>query len=175
MSNARPVKLVFWLMWPFYIAAVAVFLPANIWMDVKHYSVVGGTPENVEVVFQRDIDFNFPGGFTAAVRDIHGEIICPVGEGNLPYSEDSSLPRKITLGWWLGHDQCSNLQPGIYTLSTQWKINTPWGIPKFVGPLIASFEVLDDHAPQLLIQQQEQIKGLIEQIEVLKLKVEVEK
>lgn len=142
MSSIRGVQFSFWMMWPLALVVFWLFIPASLWIEVKHYEATDAvSAEEVFILYDRDIDFNFPGGFTAAIRDSKGLVACPVGEGNLPYKTTATLPDPITLKWWLGHGECSSLPDGYYTLSTQWRVDTPLGLSKFTDTFVTGFTI----------------------------------
>ena len=172
MSNPASIKFTFWMMWPFAVFIVLFFVPASLWFEVDYYEVTdAATAAEVRVIYEREIDFNFIGSYAANIRNERGEQACPPGSETISYSTDAVLPDQINIEWWIGHGLCNDLPPGSYDMTTQWTIQTPWGLPKF-SPVYNDDFTIGSVATEQLMEQQIVIEELSRSIEVLKQEVE---
>lgn len=115
---------------------VNAFLPNSIWFDVREVRVLDtdyGQP--VTIVADRDINREFFGTYSVVVREAGDSApVCSLlNGGGFTYEVNlNDLDERVPLGpktldWWSdGECKGSHLQPGFYTITTDWVIRRPW-------------------------------------------------
>lgn len=107
--------------------AVYIFLPTSIWFEPKKIEIIPLSDGNFEVIFVRDIDYDFKGSYTVTVRNTKDEILLQETSGVFKYLKDSTLPDKITMDWWAPTiaGRVKDLPSGYYYVETCWDIQLP--------------------------------------------------
>lgn len=173
------VVLLFWIG-----QAFGGLLPASLWYEVNRVAVIEPVYDGDEINLSvsREVKRPFDGEYDVIIVDEQtNSIVCENG-GSLRYEPDRTLPKPLTLRWWI-NKEC-DLPPSEYYMVTRWKIE--W----------SPFEFLDKHAmaetyfsvlpniqqsyaptvePLVGVQvemQQQAIEELVEQVQELSTKLE---
>lgn len=185
-SFSRPRGVIQW-----FIAAIVAFwvlqfagafVPASVWYEVGRVEVVEPVyaGEEIHLSVNRKVKRSFDGEYDVVVVDEDTNTIVCDGGATLRYDPSRSLPKPVTLEWWIG-EPCE-LDIGNYHMISRWKIE--WSAFELLDKRVSVdtyFSVLpsDDAnlpAPEPLIileqsiQLEEQrglIEGLQRQVETL--------
>lgn len=126
--------------WPVFLLVFGSFVveaalsawPASDWMEVRSVRVFDARAgEPIRLFVDRAIKSDFVASFSVRVRLERGgtsEVVCSVDSQPGPYRADARLPDPLTLDWWT-HGRCASLPPGVYTVTTTWRIDPP---PDFI-------------------------------------------
>lgn len=117
--------------WFFYLTLAAWFAyfashlwPASTWLEVQSVHVLNGkVGEPVLMAVDRKINRAFHANWEVTVHKWEGgfSFHCrATGASN--YRPGAELPKNLTLRWWT-YDQCTDLPPGRYRITTRWVID----------------------------------------------------
>lgn len=181
-SFSRPRGIVQWI-----IAAIVAFwvlqfggafVPASVWYEVGRVEVVEPVyvGEEIHLSVNRKVKRPFDGEYDVVVVDEGTNAIVCDGGASLHYDPSRSLPKPVTLAWWVG-EPC-DLQVGDYHMISRWKIE--WSAFELLDKRVSVdtyFSVLPaglEHEPLIILEQsmelEEQrslIEGLQNQIQTL--------
>lgn len=181
-SFSRPRGVIQWFIAaivPFWVLQFAgAFVPASVWYEVGRVEVVEPVyaGEEIHLSVNRKVKRSFDGEYDVVVVDEDTNTIVCDGGATLHYDPSRSLPKPVTLEWWIG-EPC-DLQVGDYHMISRWKIE--WSAFELLDKRVSVdtyFSVLPaglEHEPLIILEQsmelEEQrslIEGLQNQIQTL--------
>ena len=130
----------------FYVMAKVALIawPASFWFDVNHIYVNDAVQgEEIVLAVDREINRPFFAEWAVLVRklDVSQFRVYCTAHGQGDYRPDASFPEPLTLDWW-SSEECADLQPGKYFITTSWNIRGYNGFPdKIVSVESNVFEV----------------------------------
>ncbi len=157
------------------VAGLVYGVTVNFWISIHDVSIADATVgSDPEMGVQRTIRLDHMNKYSVTVRLFPSdEFVCSYSPPPFPYSKTATLPKNLTLNWWIGapeDNECraENLPAGTYITNTCHTVIEPFGgwVPDKTGCHLSNpFEMkTPDIGQDYLLQEQRALERQIEAI-----------